>query len=523
MIFAFGTIRRSGQLSSQRAVSGLLSTRHSTSFACLAAIGLMLSGCKVGPEYERPPVDAPTEFRGAATQPATGPTTQQTLGDLPWWDAFGDATLKGLIETALENNYDLRIAVARIEQARALKMQAGSQYYPSAGYTAAAATGRDSFLGSPRPPEQINIPGLGTFGPDPYQDSFLAALSVAWEVDLWGRIRRSNEAALAQMLASEEARRDIGVSLIASVAQTYFELLELDLERQIALSTVKDFTDSLNLFQRKFEGGAASQLEVSRAESSQAQASASIPEIERQIILKENQLSILLGQNPGPHVRNIILDDIKTPEIPPGLPSQLLERRPDIRQAEDQVRSASAQIGVAAGNFFPRVGLSALYGGASTELSSLTDPSSVTSSIGASLTGPIFEGGLLVGQYKQAKAVWEQSKLQYQQSALTAFREVADALTSRKKLADVIVQQKRAVKAATQSTELAKQRYVAGKSAYFEVLDAQTQQYSVENQLAKAKLNELNAFVQLYKALGGGWSATDSAAASPAPATMPGH
>lgn len=490
----------------------------------LAALACAMTavGCAVGPNYERPKVDTPTAYRGASTQPSTQPTTQPTLGDLQWWEAFNDPTLKDLIHTGLANNYDLRIAVTRIEQARAQKQQAASQYFPAVGYTGGAAAGRNSFLGQPRPNESVTIPNLGTFGPDPYGDSYLAALSVAWEIDVWGRIRRLNEAALAQYLASEEARRNVTVSLVSAIAQTYFELLELDLEHQIATSTSKSMQENLDLFTRKYEGGAASLLEVTRATAQQAQVAAQIPEIERQMMLKENQLSTLLGQNPGPITRGKAgLVDITVPTIPEGLPSALLERRPDVRQAEEEMHSANAQIGVAVADFFPKIGLSALYGGASTELSDLTSSSSRTYSIGANLTGPIFEGGALRAQYEQAKAQWEQTKLQYQQTAMTAFREVADALISRQKLAQVVTEQKRAAKAAEQSVTLAEERYNSGKSAYFEVLDAQTQSFSAQSTLAKSQLNELNAYVQLYKSLGGGWSASDVPVATTQPSTQP--
>jgi multidrug efflux system outer membrane protein len=503
--------------------------RHSPSISfSLPAVAIsaiaILGGCRVGPKYERPTVDAPKAFRSASTQPApaTSPsTTQPTLGDLMWWDAFNDPALKQLIVTALQNNYDLRIAITRIDQANAQRMQALAQFVPTLGYSAGAAGGRNAFLGTPRPTESIDLPNLGTVGPDPYGKSYLAAFSAAWEIDLWGRIRSMNDAALAQYLATREARRDIDVTLVSAVAQSYFQLLALDLQRQIAVSTAKSLQDSLDLFTQKYQGGAASLLEVERATATQAQVAANIPEIDRQIALQENQLSTLCGQNPGSiHRGKAGLVDIKTPRIPVGLPSQLLERRPDIREAEDAVRAANAQVGVAHANFFPRVGLSALFGGVSTDLSKLTSPDARTYSIGATLTGPIFEGGALKAQYRQAKAAWEKSKLQYQQAALTAFREVADALISRQRIAENVRLLQRATDAAQRSVTLSSQRYQDGKAAYFEVLDAQNQLYADQSALAQAKFNELNAFVQLYKALGGGWNASDLPEPH-SPTTMP--
>lgn len=487
----------------------------------VSTLAATLGGCQLGPAYHRPPISAPAAFRSAATQP-TAATTQPTLGDLMWWDAFDDPTLRQLIHAALKNNYDLRIALTRIAQARAVSAQAASQFFPTLGYTASAAGGRNAFLGNPRPTESITLPNIGTVGPDPYGPSYLAAFSAAWEIDLWGRIRSMNDAALAQYLATAEARHDIGVSLVSAVAQTYFQILALDLEREIAVATAKNLQGSLDLFTRKYQGGAGSLLEVNRAAAMQAQVAANVPEIERQIALQENQLSILLGRNPGPIQRGEAgLDDIHAPQIPVGLPSQLLERRPDIRQAEDAVRAANAQVGVAIANFFPRVGLSALFGGVSSDLSRLTSSSSATYSIGANLSGPIFEGGALSAQYQQAKAAWEQTKLQYQQTALTAFREVADALVSRQKYAENEKLLQKAVDAARQSAQLSQQRYQDGKAAYFEVLDSQNQLYADQSALTQSKLNELNAFVQLYKALGGGWNAADLPN-PPQPATRPG-
>jgi multidrug efflux system outer membrane protein len=432
-----------------------------------------------------------------------------------WWDAFSDPALKELIQTALNNNYDLRIAVARIEQARGVRMQATSQLFPQLGYAGSSNAGRNAFLGSPRPNEEITIPNVGTVGPNPYGDSYLAALSVAWEIDLWGRIRRSDEAALAQLLASEEARRNIGVSLVSSVAQAYFQLLALDLERQIAISTSQGLQTSADLFSRKYHGGAASLLEVTKANASQAQVAATIPLLEQQIALTENQLSILLGQNPQTIRRGPAgLVDIKTPEIPQGLPSQLLERRPDVCEAEEQVIAANAQVGVAVADFFPKIGLSALYGGASTDLSQILSKSNVTYSIGANLTGPIFTAGALEGQYKQAKGALNQAALQYQQTVLTAFQEVSDALISRQKLTASIAEDQRAVRESSETVKLTIDRYQSGKAAYFEVIDAQTQLYAAQNALAEAQFNELSSFLQLYKALGGGWSASDVAVTS---------
>jgi len=493
--------------------------RSRSSYLRLSSVALagLLCGCKFGPDYKRPQVDAPKEFRGPTTKSASPSATQPSFGDIAWWDAFQDPVLQELIRTTLKNNYNLQIAVARVQQASAQRQQVASQLAPQVGYNTTAAKGRDSTLGSPRPPTEVNVPKVGTVQGNAYNESYLALLSVAWEVDLWGRIRRQTESAEAQEQAFEESRRDIGVSLISNVALTYFQLIELDRELQIAKSSVDGFQQSLNLFKQKYDAGASSLLDVNRAEATLESAAAQVPQIELQIVLKEDQLCVLLGENPKPILHKAGLDSVVAPEIPIGLPSNLLERRPDIRQAEQQIRAANAQVGVAIAEFFPKIGLSAFYGGASTDLSELTSRSNVTHSLTADISGPIFTGGGLVANKRQAESIWRQAVLQYQQTALTAFREVADALNSRQKFGEAIVRQKRATDVAQQSVTLAVDRYQNGKSSYTEVLDAQTQLYSAQSDLAKLQFNQLSAFVQLYAALGGGWSATDK----PIPTTLP--
>jgi multidrug efflux system outer membrane protein len=304
------------------------------------ALGLgcltLLSGCAVGPDYQRPTVEAPGSFRNAPTA-----ATSNSFADLPWWDVYRDATLKSLIHTALTNNLDVRIAATRVEQARAISAQAGSQFYPSVGYGGGVSRGRNEFLGTPNP-------NNGSTG-----DAALATLSAAWEIDLWGRIRRLNESARAQFLATEEARRGVMLSLVSDVALAYFELLELDLQLEIAQRTTVSFQETLRLFNERLQGGVASRLDVSRAEGALATIAARVPEVERQIAIKENQINVLLGRNPGPVARNTtLLQQSMPPEVPAGLPSALLERRPDIRAAEQSLRSANAQVGVSVAEFF---------------------------------------------------------------------------------------------------------------------------------------------------------------------------
>jgi multidrug efflux system outer membrane protein len=452
-----------------------------------------LVGCAVGPDYKRPAIHSPTEFRNA-----TATTNTNSLGDLKWWDLYQDATLASLIRTALTNNYDVRIAVSRLEQSRAIARQAKAQFAPSVGYQGEVSRGRNEFLGNASPS------GGRT------SDAVFAGLSASWEIDLWGRIRRLNESARAQFLATQEARRGVEMIVVGDVAQAYFELLELERRLEIARRTTESFKESTRIFNLRFEAGGASKLDTSRAEAALASTAANVPEIERQIALKENQLSVLLGENPGPVAHEAKLEEQTfAPEVPAGLPSDLLQRRPDIRQAEQNLRSANAQVGVSIAEFFPKIGLTTFLGKVSGELSAFTGGTANAWSAASSLSGPIFQGGALVGQYREARSKREEAELRYRQTALNAFREVADSLVSREKLEAIRAEQERAVQAYTQAVRLSIQRYSDGKAAYFEVLDAQQQLFPAENSLAQTDLNRLLAVVQLYKALGGGWRPTE--------------
>lgn len=464
-------------------------------WASVLASALLLSGCAVGPHYQRVKVNSPAGFRGAEAA-----AQQASFADLPWWEAFKDEELKALIKTALANNYDLAIAVSRVEQARQIAAQARAQYFPFVNYSVGASDGKNEFLGSFAPA-----------GGGKTQGAFFAAASAAWEPDIWGRIRRLNESGRAQYLSTEEARRGVMLTLTADVAEAYFQLLGLELQLEIAKETTASFTNTYNLFMQRYEGGVASKLDTSRADAAQAAAAATIPEYERQIALQEDQISVLLGQNPS-SIRHTakLLNQVVPPEIPVGLPSALLERRPDVLSAEQQVRAANAQIGVATANFFPQLGLTALVGQASQPLSDITSGRGNVWSVAGSFTGPIFQGGLLRAQKRQAVASWEQSKLQYEQAALNAFSDVANALISRQKYEAIRSEQARSVASYQQAVQIALERYQAGKASYFEVLDAQIQLYPEETALAQTETNRRVVIVQLYLALGGGWNLTDA-------------
>lgn len=447
----------------------------------------LLAGCAVGPDYKRPAVNAPAVFRGEET------ATSRAVAELTWWRVYEDATLQALIREALTNNYDLRIAVARVEEARAVAMQARSRFVPSVDYNGTVSRGRNDFLGSPFPQGGATA------------SSASATLNAFWELDLWGRIRRLNESARAQFLASEEARRGVRLSLLSDVATAYFQLLELDQELEIASRTTNSFAESLRIFNQRVEGGTASALQSSRAEAALEDAAAAVPAIRERISATENQLCILLGRNPGPIERPTSLLTQRMPDVPAGLPSSLLERRPDLRQSEQLLRSANAQVGESVAGFFPKIGLTAFLGKVSPELSAFTLGTANAWGMAAEGAGPLFEGGRLVGQYRQSKAAREEATWQYERTILNAFREVSDALVSRQQLAEVREHQVHQVQALERAVKLSSERYVAGKASYYEVLEAQQQLLPSELNLARTQRDELVAVVTLYRSLGGGW------------------
>jgi multidrug efflux system outer membrane protein len=450
---------------------------------------VLLAGCAVGPNYRRPSVNAPTNFRAAGVQ------QQNSLADLPWWEIFKDDTLKQLVTTALANNYDVAAAAARVEQARQGAKQAQSEYFPQAGYTSLLTYGHNQFVGSPA----SNSPGAQGF--------FLGIVTAAWEPDVWGRIRRLNEAARAQYLATDEARRGVMLSLASDLSQAYFELLGLRLQLEIARESAQSYTTTLNLFTERFQGGLGNALQTSRAAADLATAEARIPELQRLIGVKENQISVLVGQNPGAvQTKVALLDEVVPLAVPAGLPSALLERRPDVRAAAQSVRVANAQVGVVQAAFFPTFGLTTFFGKLSTPLSQLSSSETNAWSYGPRASGPIFQGGGLIARKRQAVANWEQVTAQYQQTALSAFRDVSDALISRENFEAIRGQLIQSVQANQEAVRLANMRYLEGLSNYVEVLDALQRLYPAQLALAQTEVNRRLVILQLYKALGGGWN-----------------
>ena len=407
-----------------------------------------------------------------------------------WWQVFGDPTLHDLVGGALAGNYDLQAAVASIEQARAQVGVAAADLYPQLKYQGSA--------------ERQKIFFTPTF-PSSTFNLFQGALNVAWEIDVWGRIRRSTEAARAQFLASEEARRGIVVTLVSEVATDYFQLLELDRELAIAHESAEAYQHSLDVFTRRYLGGTDTKISTSRAEANLRSSEAEIAALERQITQQEDALAVLLGVNPGPVTRGVPLVDQTMPVTPEGLTTDLLRRRPDIRQAEQSMIAANAEIGVAVANFFPTIGLSAMYGNAGSKIENVFKNGASIWNIAANVSGPLFEGGRLYESYRAQQAFWDQTIAQYRATIVEAFREVADALAAEAHLVEQRKAQEGQVVALREAVRLSLASYDAGVSNYLDVLDAQQQLYPAETALAQTQRDQLLAVVNLYKALGGGW------------------
>jgi multidrug efflux system outer membrane protein len=452
--------------------------------AALILLTLGLAGCAVGPKYKRPVIQPPDKF-----YTETAPQSN-SIADLGWWEIFKDPVLQNLIREALKNNYDVATAAARVEEARAFAGVARSEYFPQVGY--GAAVGGQKALGIPN----------HTY----YSYNF----NLAWELDLWGRIRRLNEQQRALFFASEEVQRGIWLSLVSDVAQAYFELRALDAQLEIAKETGQSFRETFDLFNKKLAGGAATGLETSRAEAAMTNVLAQVPDLERQITAKENQISLLLGQNPAPVPRGASLAEQNDLDVvPAGLPSTLMERRPDLREAEQQLVAANAAVGVAKANFFPVISLTGLFGGVSPQLSGLVS-SGTQWSLAGGLAGPLFAGGRLKSQYRAAYAQRDQARLFYEKSVTQAFGEVSTALAAHQKLADSIREETRSVAAYQDSVRLSTLRYDSGLSSYFEVIDAKLNLYPAQTSLVIYDLERRVALVDLYKALGGGWKLSDA-------------
>ncbi len=458
-----------------------------------------LAGCAVGPDYKRPEIDAPATFRFQEAQ-------DYESADTAWWALFGDPVLEQLIAEALAGNKDLRIAAARVEEFAGRLTVIRSQFYPQIGYGAGATRERTS--------EQLGPPIVGVSNP---QSTFRAVIDASWEIDLWGRIRRLSEAGLADLLATEEARRGVVLSLVSAVAGGYITLRDLDKQLAISQRTANARGEALKLFELRFQGGVVSQIEVAQIRSEYEAAAAAIPAAERAIAQTENALAILLGRNPGPILRGRSVDDLKLPTVPGGLPSQLLERRPDVRQAEQNLIAANARIGAARALYYPTISLSGRFGSASGELNDLFTGSARIWSFAGAVTGPIFTGGQISGTVAQAEAQERQLLSGYERTIQNAFREVDDALVDHTKSRERLAALGRQVDALRDYARLARLRYDNGYTSYLEVLDAERSLFNAELNYTQTQADVFNALVSIYKTMGGGWvDIADAAAPQPA-------
>jgi multidrug efflux system outer membrane protein len=465
-----------------------------TRVAFIIFAGGLAASCTLGPNYKRPVVETPAVHRGSTTATAT----PESLADLKWFELFRDDQLTRLVSTALTQNFEVRISAERVLQARAAYGIQRAEQFPTLDASIDLNASRSSKSGANR-----FIPA-GANTSVSYAD---AGFSLGWELDVWGRLRRLSESARAQYLATEEARHGVITTLVADVTETYLALRALDLELEIATRTRDAATDNLRLTETRRTAGVASAVDVHQAEQLLFTATGQIADFQRQIAQAENALSLLLGQLPGDVARGQTLEAFKVPpSVPSGLPSALLERRPDIRQAEQELISANAQIGAAKAEYFPRISLTGFLGGQSRALTDLlSGPARVaTASVGA--TAPIFNAGRTRANVKLAEAVQREALVNYQRAIYTAFRDVSDSLAAYTKTTQQRAEQERLVAALRASTDLSTERYRGGLDSYLPVLDAQRNLFQGELELAQLRQRELASIVQLYRALGGGWS-----------------
>ncbi len=448
-------------------------------------VAAVLAGCAVGPDYHRPNVEIPAKYRYQIDEVTETANTQ-------WWKQFNDPVLDQLIVDALAGNKDVKIAAANVERAAGVFTSVRSPLFPQIGYQGSGARQR--------------LPdALVTQGDQNPDSSYQAFATASWEIDLWGRIRRQTESARANLLATEQARRGVLLSLVSSVATTYLNLRAFDEQLEIALRTRDAYAESLRLFELQFQHGVVSEMTVEQARSQYESAVVQITQIEQQIAVTENALSILLGRNPGDIPRGKPIAQVVAPSIPEGLPSQLLERRPDIAQAEQTLIGANAQIGAAKALYFPTISLTGLFGGVSTDLSDLFKGSSKTWNYAGSIAGPIFAGGGISGQVAQARASQKAALFNYEATIQSAFADVDNALSARQKLSDQLAASERLVSSLKSYARLALLQYNGGYASYLTVLYADQQLFPAELALAQTRAALLNSVTNIYKATGGGW------------------
>jgi multidrug efflux system outer membrane protein len=466
------------------------------SFIAPTVLAFFLTGCSVGPNYHRPAIQSPDTFRAPVPPPAG---ESASIADLKWWEVFKDEKLQELERTALIQNYDLRDAAARVEAARAILGITRSNQFPNVGADADISTIRFSRNGQTPLPASFVPSQNRTFG-----SATLSLLS--FELDIWGRLRRATEAARATLLSEEENRRAVMTTLVSDVASAYLSLRELDYQLEISRRTLATRQDSLGLVKNRQAGGVATLLDLRQAEQLVYTAAETIPTLQQQIEQTENQISLLLGKNPGEITRGRSLTEQEMPpDVPSGLPSALLERRPDIRAAENSLIAANAEIGVAKAAYFPQISLTGFLGGQGTQLSSLFSGPSAIWNFTPQVTQPIFTAGRIKSNVKLQEALRDRALIQYEKTIQTAFSEVSNALIAHQRVRESRVQQELLVAALQDRTRLAYVRYRGGVDTLLNALDSDRDLFNSELTLSQIRLNELNSVVQLYKALGGGW------------------
>ena len=461
----------------------------SSKLVALAALALVSTGCLVGPNYKRPDLASPQQFRFVEGAQA------ESLADVPWFQVFDDPALQELIKAAIANNLDLRAAVARVEEMRARAGIAKSYLYPQVD-GAASYRVRGSTSGEPdEDGEEDNFHQNASYG-----------FQLSWELDLFGRLRRQQEAAVALALASEQARRGVMVTLVGDVATSYFLLRELDVQLVIARQTLDINDQTVTYFQNRLDGGVSNRLEVDRIRALRARTAATIPSLEQQIATVENAISLLLGRPPSAIARGPAAPDAPLPpQIPPGVPAALLERRPDVAEAEQFLVAANADIGAAKALFYPAISLTGFLGGISGDLTAFMGGSGALWSVGAGLLQPIYNGGRLRRNAEVAQAQFDQALAMYQKAALNGYREVANSLVSIQKLAEERVQHEVGVTVLVDAADLARARYDSGLASYIEILTADQDLFEQQLRLAQTRGEEFRARAELYRALGGGW------------------
>ena len=456
----------------------------------LTLLSLVMTGCMIGPDYKRPVVETPPAWRLTDSEASETANTA-------WWQQLGDPVLNDLIASGVKENINLKLATARVDQFAAQYGVVRADLYPQIG--AGAQFGQQQITersGNSLPSGYHTVTG-----------GQQAVLNASWEIDIWGRIRRSSEAARADLLASEEGRRAVILSLVSSVAVSYVNLRDLDKQLEISSRTAESRKGSYELLKLRFEAGLINEMELTQSKSEYEQALSTIPQLAKSIALQENGLSVLLGRNPGPIPRGKSIDDLKLPIIPAGLPSDLLERRPDIKQAEQNLIAANAQIGIAKAAYYPSISLTGLFGYSSSEFSDLfTGPAKIWQ-YSAPITVPIFTAGKIASQVKVREAQQQEALYNYQQTIQIAFREVNDSLADQTLTRQQLDAQRKRVESLRLYADLARLRYDGGYSSYIEVLDAERSLFDVELAYVQSQATLFQAAINLYKAMGGGWVA----------------